>query len=53
MTEPERARILGMTEEKIEAAALADPDNSPGTDAELERAMRERDARLAAEKRSA
>lgn len=53
MTEAERARILGMTEEEIEAAALADPDNPPWTDAELERAVRERDARLAAEKRSA
>ena len=53
MTEAEPARILGMTEEEIEAAALADPDNPPWTDEELERAIRERDARLAAEKRRA
>ena len=53
MTEAERARILAMTEEEIEAAALADPDNPPWTDEELERATRERDERLAAAKRSA
>lgn len=53
MTEAERARILGMTEEEIEAAALADPDNLPWTDEELERAARERDARLTAAERSA
>ena len=55
MTQAERARILAMTEEEIEAAALADPDNPPWTDAELEQAVRERDARRAAErtKRSA
>ena len=53
MTDDERARILAMTEEEIEAAALADPDNPPWTDEELAEARRERDARLAAEKRSA
>jgi putative transcriptional regulator len=53
MTEAERARILVMTDEEIEAAALADPDNPPWTDEELEQACRERDARLVAEKRSA
>ena len=52
-TDAERARLLAMTEEEIEAAALADPDNPPWTDAELERAVRERDARLVAAKRSA
>ena len=53
LTEEERARILDMTEEEIEAVALADPDNPPWTDEELERATRERDERLAAETRNA
>ncbi len=53
MTEEERARILAMTDEEIEAAALADLDNPPWTDEELEQAVRERDVRLAAAKRSA
>ena len=53
ISEEERARILAMTEEEIEAAALADPDNPPWTDAELEQAVRERDPRQAAAKRSA
>ena len=52
-TEAERARLLAMTEEEIEAAALADPDNPPWTDEEIEQAVRERDAGLAAAKRSA
>ncbi len=52
-TVEERARLLAMTEEEIEAAALADPDNPPWTAEELEQAARERDARLAAAKRSA
>ena len=52
-TDAERARLLAMTEEEIEAAALADPDNPPWTNEELEQAVRERDARLAAEKHSA
>lgn len=53
MTEEQRARILAMTEEEIEAAALADPDNPPWTDEELAEARRERDERLAAAKRRA
>ena len=53
MTEEERARILAMTDEEIEAAALADPDNPPWTDEELEQALRERDERLAAERAKA
>ena len=52
-TEEERFRLLAMTEEEIEDAALADPDNPPWTDEEIEQALRERDARLAAAKRSA
>ena len=52
-TEAERARLLAMTEEEIEAAALADPDNPPWTDAELDEAVRDRDARQATAKRSA
>ena len=53
MSDEERTRLLAMTEDEIEAAALADPDNPPWTDEELEQARRERNARLAAEKRSA
>ena len=53
MTDEERQRILSMTEEEIEAAALADPDNPPWTDEELAAARRERDERLAREKRRA
>ncbi len=53
MTDAERQRILSMTEEEIEAAALTDPDNPPWTDEELAEARRERDERLAAEKRRA
>ncbi len=53
MSDEERARILAMTEEEIEAGALADPDNPPWTDGELAEARRERDERLAAEKRRA
>ena len=49
----ERARLLAMAEEEIEAAALADPDNPPWTDEELAQARRERDTRLAAAKRTA
>ena len=52
-TVEERARLVAMTEEEIEAAALADPDNPPWTGEELEQAVRERDARLAVAKRSA
>ena len=50
-TEAERARLLAMTEEEIEAAALADLDNPPWTDEELEQATHERDVRLAAKER--
>ncbi len=53
LTEAERTRILAMTEEEIEAAALADTDNPPWTDEELEQATLERDARRAAAKRTA
>ncbi len=52
-TEAERARLLAMTEEEIEAAALADPDNPPWTNEELAEARRERDERLAKAKRRA
>ena len=52
-TAAERRRLEAMTEEEIEAAALADPDNPPWTDEELAEARRERDERLTAEKRRA
>ena len=53
MTDAERQRILSMTEEEIEAAALADLDNPPWTDQELADARCERDERLAKEKQRA
>ena len=52
-TDAERARLLAMTDEEIEAADFADPDNPPWSDAEIAEARRERDARLAVDKRSA
>lgn len=53
MSEEGRAHVLSMTEEDIEAVAPADFDNPPWTDEELERAVRERDARLVVVKRGA
>ena len=53
LDEGERARLDAMTEEAIEAAALADRDNPPWTDEMLARACRERDERKAAAKRTA
>jgi len=40
LSDEERARLDAMTEEEMHAAALADPDNPPLTDEELQRLER-------------
>ena len=47
------SRIDRMTDEEIEAAALADPDSYLPSDEELEQAMRDRAERLRAAKKPA
>lgn len=47
------SEIDKMIDEQIEAAAAADPDTCLATDAELERAVRERTERLRAVKKPA
>lgn len=46
LTPEQEARQAAMTEEEIEAAALADPDNPPSTEEELARGVFARDVRL-------